>query len=434
MPFWLLKGRSVLKDEIARRTTIDPRHLPYRDDVVSFVQEQRAGGRTVILATAASNRLAEPVAEHLDCFDEVLASTAEVNLKGRRKCEALVEKYGEGEFDYIGDSLADIPIWRNAGSCLVVRNGQLLQPSLPSDLTIEKEFQLNTKPLVILRALRVYQWVKNLLLFVPVIMAHRVEEVDLVFQAIIAFFAFSCCSSSVYLINDLSDLESDRQHATKCRRPIASGEMSIPLAVALAVLLPLVSIFLCLALPIEFAVVLAGYYAVTFGYSFSFKKVAVLDIVVLASLYTIRVIAGGASVAVPVSPWLLGFSMFLFFSLACVKRYSELLALQKSDKDLIAGRGYRASDMQPISSFGAASGYISVLVMALYLNSAEVERLYGTVWVLWLICPMLLFWITRVWLLTHRDELHEDPIVFAIKDKVSYLVGLLCFIVVLIAR
>jgi 4-hydroxybenzoate polyprenyltransferase len=281
-------------------------------------------------------------------------------------------------------------------------------------------------PALLVRTLRVHQWVKNLLVVVPLVMAHRWNDFDQVVKAALAFLAFSLCASAVYILNDLADLESDRRHPTKQRRPLASGALNVSVAIGLVPLLLLSAAALTFLTSTGFALLLALYFGLTSAYSFALKRIAILDIVVLASLYTLRVLAGGRAVDVPVSPWLLGFSMFLFFSLACMKRFSEFLALRKRNEELVAGRGYRASDLEQIASFGVASGYLSVLVIALYVNSAEVTRLYREPQALWMICPLLLYWISRTWLIAHRGEMHEDPIVFAYQDRASYIVGLLC--------
>jgi len=275
--------------------------------------------------------------------------------------------------------------------------------------------------------------VKNLLVFVPLVMAHRIQEVPLILMAALAFFSFSACASAVYLINDLLDLESDRLHPYKKRRPFASGALPILHGIVLVPILLLTALVLGALLGVEFLAVLAGYFAITFGYSLRFKQIVLIDILVLASLYTVRMIAGGVAVKVEVSPWLLAFSMFFFYSLAAVKRFSELYSARKREKKSLAGRGYRADDLEFMAAMGNGAGFTSVLVLALYVTSNDVTGLYSQPQYLLLICPLLMYWISRIWLLAHRGELHDDPIVFAITDRVSYVVGAISGLVLLVA-
>jgi 4-hydroxybenzoate polyprenyltransferase len=274
------------------------------------------------------------------------------------------------------------------------------------------------------KALRLQHWVKNLLIFVPIVMAHQLQNIPLVLASVLAFFSFGMCASAIYLVNDLFDLDADRRHPTKRHRPLASGALSLQQGMALAPVLLLASFAIAMFMTPAFMVTLLLYVVLTTSYSWRIKEIAILDVVVLAGLYTVRVIAGSAATGVPPSPWLLAFSLFFFFSLAMVKRYSELDALGQREDGPKAARGYYASDRAEIASLGSASGYIAVLVLALYINSEAVVVLYRQPLVLWLISPLLLYWISRVWLLAHRGEMHEDPVVFAIHDRVSYAVGI----------
>ena len=276
---------------------------------------------------------------------------------------------------------------------------------------------------VFLRALRVHQWVKNLLVFVPLIMAHLLVDQQSLSAAVRAFFAFSLLASSVYLTNDLFDLEADRNHPHKRHRPLASGQMSVRFALALIPCLIVASGAMALGLPADFWAALASYLVVTLLYSMALKKVIVIDIISLAGLYTLRILAGGMASAVAVSQWLIAFSMFFFLSLACLKRFSELRALRLADEQSTRRRGYLTSDLEQVSQMGAACACLSVLVFALYLNGREVTVLYQHANTLWLVCPALFYWLSRMWILAHRGEVSEDPILFAVKDRVSYLVG-----------
>ena len=288
---------------------------------------------------------------------------------------------------------------------------------------------------IFVRALRVHQWVKNLLVFLPLIMAHRAGNGLMLVQTLAAFFSFSLCASAVYLINDIMDLEADRNHESKRLRPIASGQFAVRSAALTALIGLILSGAAAALLPDKFGLCLAFYFLVTTLYSMHFKKIVVADIVILALLYALRILAGGFAAGIPVSQWLLAFSMFFFLSLACVKRFSELRTLRAANHEGGAGnrRGYRPEDLEQIAQFGSSSGYISVLVLALYISSRDVSVLYRHPQAIWLVCPLILYWISRVWLLARRGEVHEDPILFAISDRVSYLVGLLSAALIFIA-
>jgi 4-hydroxybenzoate polyprenyltransferase len=281
-------------------------------------------------------------------------------------------------------------------------------------------------PLVYVKALRAHQWIKNLLVFLPVLAAHEIGNPAATLASLLAFVAFNACASSVYLLNDLLDLPADRRHRSKRNRPFAAGTLPLEQGVVLIPLLLVIALLVSLALPPTFVLVLLLYYLITTAYSFKLKRVMMLDVVILAGLYTIRVVAGSAATEIPLTYWLFAFSMFIFLSLALVKRYTELIALRDSGAGETAeGRGYEIGDLEILSSLGTASGYLAVLVLALYISSAEVQLLYhDPVW-LWGACPILLYWISRMWIITHRGGMTDDPIVFAVKDRNSLLCGLL---------
>jgi 4-hydroxybenzoate polyprenyltransferase/phosphoserine phosphatase len=418
LPFWLLRGRAYFKQRLAEREALDVSRLPYRSEVVAYLKQERAGGRTLVLVTAAHQRIADAVAQHLDAFDRVLATDGSVNLKGSRKAAKLVEEYGERGFDYLGDSSADVPVWAAARHALVVGTPSL-EGKAKAVATIEKVFATSAgSVLVWLKALRVYQWVKNILIFVPLVTAHRMSEGALLMQSITAFIAFSLCASAVYVINDLFDLDSDRTHARKSKRPFASGRLSIASGLVAAPLLLVVAFGLSAFLPPLFSAALLLYFVVTLLYSLRFKRSSILDVLILAGLYTIRLIAGAVAVSVPLTFWLLAFSMFLFLSLALVKRVAELRTIPQETTGRLAGRGYRREDLPVLMSLGTASGYTCVMVFALYIDGGT-KGLYSHPKALWLLCPLLLFWISRIWLVTHRGEMHDDPIVFAFRDSIS---------------
>lgn len=286
---------------------------------------------------------------------------------------------------------------------------------------------------LIIKALRLHQWVKNTLIFIPLLLAHRVSSLDLWKTEIVAFFAFSLCASAVYVINDLIDIESDRQHRYKKNRPFASGALSPRIGIIIAPILFTLGGLLGGTIGQNFLAVLASYVILTSIYSLKAKKIVLVDIIMLASLYTIRLVAGAVATDVMVSQWLIAFSMFLFFSLACVKRFSELWLVRQKDEAKAGGRGYLTVDLECISQFGISSGCISILVLALYVNSNEVSSLYSRPFLLWGICPLLFYWLSRVWLLTSRGRMHDDPIVFALEDSTSYAIGVLLMLCVYFA-
>lgn len=431
-PVWLKGGKAYFKRQIAERIDLEPEGLPFNEEVIAYVRGRKEAGDKIVLATAADEIVAKRIAEHLGLFDEIVASDGEHNLDGSNKAKALTERYGK--FGYIGNEKKDIKIWQEADEVLLVSSCGKLRKEVEGQFSPTEVFEGGqNKPRDIFRAIRVHQWVKNLLLFVPLIMAHEAQNPTALFSVALGFVSFCLCASSVYLINDLLDLDADRQHPTKSKRPLAAGSVSVIRALAIIPLLLLLSVALSFALPVAFQALLGGYFLATLAYSLFLKQVALVDILTLAGLFTVRVVAGGLSASIPVSEWLMAFSMFIFLSLACAKRYAELFDLRKKGKESVAGRGYEANDLELVGQLGTSAGYISVLVLALYINSGQVTTLYSSPVSLWLVCPFLLYWISRVWLLAHRGDLNEDPIVFAIRDRVSYIVGAFCLLVVWLA-
>ena len=421
---WLILGRASLKEKIAKASPLDPQTLPYNEELISYLKQEKAQGRKIVLATAAHEVYAKPIAEHLGLFDQVICTKYGNNVKGNTKAKVLIEQFGEKSFDYIGDAKADIPVWKAAASSMYVginpaQHEAVLQTKFEKTFN---QYKANFSIKTFIKLIRVHQWVKNLLIFVPLLLAHQINNFEKLSSLFIAFFSFSFGASSLYIINDLLDIASDRQHASKKFRPIPAGIISIPSALAVAALLFTLSICLSLlATPMFFPVVLV-YCILSFTYSTKVKKIAIADILFLAGLYTVRIFAGGIAAQVEVSEWLLAFSMFFFLSLACVKRYAEISG---KGKGKIPGRGYTSSDEPLISQAGIASGYLSVLVLAFYINNPQVTTLYVAPAILWVLCPLLLYWITRIWLIAHRGLLHHDPIVFALKDKTSYAIGII---------
>jgi 4-hydroxybenzoate polyprenyltransferase len=279
-----------------------------------------------------------------------------------------------------------------------------------------------------LRALRLHQWAKNALVLAPPLLAHRLDAPTLG-RAALAFLAFGLVASALYVANDLVDVERDRRHPLKRERPFASREL--PAAAGLLLVPPLLGAgaLAALALPASFGLLLLGYAATSLAYSIALKRLVALDLVVLAGLYTARLWGGSLATGVPISSWLAAFSMFLFLSLAFLKRAGEIVAMAGESP----GRGYRASDAEQVFALGPASGYVSVLVLALYVSSPDVERLYAAPERLWLLCPLALYWLSRIWILARRGEVHGDPVVHALRDPASYAVGALSLLVVWLA-
>ncbi len=434
IPIWLLKGKAAMKSEIAQRVELDPAALPYNREFIQWLESERAGGRQLFLCTATNERLATRVAAHLNLFDGVLASNDVTNLAGSSKAERLVERFGAGGFDYCGNETRDLAIWKRARGAIVVRGGRKLEQQAARQANVMLTFSSGARPLqALVRALRPHQWAKNALILVPLLAAHLATDLDRWERALIATVAFCLCASSVYIINDLLDLAADRNHRTKSKRPFAAGDLSLLTGWILAPLLLAAAGFLSIWLPGKFQLVFALYYVTTLAYSFGLKGRVLIDTLTLAALYTIRIIAGAAAASVPLSFWLLLFSVFLFLSLAFVKRFTELDALRRQQRLRAVGRGYHVEDLAILQSLGTAAGYLSVLVLALYINSPAIESLYRRPKIIWLLCVLMLYWVSRVWMKAQRGEMHDDPVVFALKDRVSLGVGLLAALTFVLA-
>ncbi|HEX8523948.1 MAG TPA: UbiA family prenyltransferase [Tepidisphaeraceae bacterium] len=434
LPIWLLSGKANLKSEVARRTEIDVTTLPYNADLLAHLRELRAGGTRLVLATSAFESIAHRVAQHLGIFDDVVATDDQHNLTGPGKTAALVQKFGEKGFDYAGNEAVDLDVWKHARRALVVGPSSLAERAskhAPVDRVLPAPKLTGS---VLARTLRIHQWSKNLLLFVPLITGHQLTSKLHLTHAIVGFAAFCLTASAVYITNDLLDIPVDRRTPGKKNRPLAAGNLSIKLAMILALLCVISAAAAASLLPHVFALVLVAYFALSLSYSIYFKRKLLLDVYFLGGLYTIRVIAGSAATLIRPSAWLLAFAMFLFFSLALVKRFAELQKNAETQISDAHGRNYRVSDQFAIAGLGTSSGFLSVLVLALYINSAEVLKLYHTPDVLWLLCPLFMYWISRVWLIAFRGAMNIDPVLFALRDKVSYLTGLCAAIVILAAR
>ena len=419
LPFWLLRGKANVKARLAAAADVPVEHLPFDERVLQAMREHPAG--TKVLCTASDERLAQRVAAAVGGFDEVFASDGRINLSGHRKADALVARFGEKGFIYVGNARPDVEVWRHAAAAWVVNAGKDLAESAARVTRLEQHWPAAPQGLgAWSKALRLHQWLKNLLVFAPLLAAHQVFDPANALLALAAFFAFGLGASAVYVVNDLFDIEADRQHPTKRHRPFASGRLPLLAGIIMAPLLGIASLAMAAWVGSAFLAWLLTYLMLTTAYTLVLKQLAIADIIALATLYTLRIFAGAAAVSVDVSFWLLAFSVFIFLSLALVKRYTELHDLRERGKSVAVGRGYGVADLPLLASFGSASGYVAALVLALYVDAAGATGLYTSPEFLWGLCPILLGWISRVWLLAHRGQMHDDPVVFAAHDRTSW--------------
>ena len=421
------RGRAALKSYLQTQAHIDATSLPYDETVIAYVRDYRAKGGRTALVTASNQIIAEHVAKHLRIFDEVHGSDDAHNLKGANKAAFLIERFGRDAFQYMGDAPADLLVWEASQKVVAVNASQSLRQKAESlGKPIEHLVTTEKSVRTYVKALRPHQWLKNILIFLPMLAGHQIDAAT-AWNSLLAFVAFSLIASSVYVLNDLLDLNADRAHPRKRLRPFASGAVPIKHGGFLS-LAPLFSgVVIAAFLGWQFLLTIGAYYVLTTAYSLRLKRQIILDICVLAGLYTMRIVAGGVATKIELSVWLLAFSIFAFFSLAAVKRQAELVDMAKRGTLTTKGRDYHIEDLPIISMVGLASGYISVLVMALYVSSPAVMELYAKPETLWGICCVLLYWLTRVVLITHRGEMHDDPVVFAVKDRVSQV----CFVAML---
>jgi 4-hydroxybenzoate polyprenyltransferase len=415
------RGKAALKAEIAAETDIDVSHLPYDEDVVSLIRQRRAAGNEVYLASASNGRYVQAVADHLGLFDGWFASNDKQNLSSGLKARRLVEAFGERGFDYVGNGRADLAVWNVAHRRIAVRPSSGVKSKLrdmDSDVHVFENGTRLIRPWI--KLLRVHQWAKNTLVFVPLVTAQRFDLLAFG-QTIGAFLAFSLAASAIYILNDLVDLDADRKHPSKKLRPLAAGTVAITRAMVFIPVLLLVGFIGAFAIAPALAMVLLGYVLLTTAYTFVLKRKMLVDVLALASLYTIRVVGGAAAIPVRMSEWLLAFSMFIFTALALIKRYIELVA--RVDKDLSdpTNRNYRKSDLDIVAILAAAAGFNAVTVFALYISSDAVRPLYRHPEALWLICLILMYWLGRALLMAHRRMMDDDPIIFALRDRNSYL-------------
>jgi 4-hydroxybenzoate polyprenyltransferase/phosphoserine phosphatase len=421
-PGWLAAGKARVKAEVAALAPLDAARLPYNQALLEFLYEQHRKGRTIFLATGADLSLAERVAKHLGIFSGVLASEGAENIVGHRKLAQLTARFGE--FAYVGNARPDLPLLSHAGEAYLANpTAGLMSAIRAGGIGVVRTFEdRRATPKAILKAIRVHQWAKNVLLFLPLLLSHQISW-RAVGVAAAAFLCFSFVASANYVVNDLLDIENDRRHKKKRFRPFAAGDLQVSTGMGLAVVLLGTSCALLPMLPLGFALWLLLYALTTTAYSLYLKRVPLVDVLVLSGLYTFRILAGAAATKTLISPWLATLSIFLFVSLAMVKRFSELENLRQQGATQSQGRGYHTGDLEQIRSFGTASAHIAVLVFCFYISRPDVDSLYHHSGRLWLIVPFMLFWLYRVWFLASRGELDEDPVIFALRDPVSLAVA-----------
>lgn len=419
LPFWLMQGRAGFKETIASQVGIAADLLPYREPLLDYLRAEKAKGRQIVLATAAHRSIADGVARHLGLFDQVLATETGHNLKGRAKLQAIQEKVGDS-FVYAGDSQADVPIWKAAQAAVLVDVSSGTAETVRQDVPIEREFPGSGAGLrVWLRALRVHQWLKNLLLFVPVLTAFSFSDIGKLASMVLAFLAFSFAASATYMVNDLWDLENDRAHPRKRLRPFASARLPIMHGMAVAATALFLAFALALTVSTGFFLMLVLYLILTGAYSWVLKAYMLIDVLMLSLLYTLRILAGSVAAGIATSSWLLAFSVFMFLSLALVKRCAELVSLAESGAAATRGRDYRATDLVVLWPLGVGAALSAVVLFGLFISAPETQGRYGTPQMLWLVAIGLIYWLARLWVKTSRGEMHDDPVVYAIKDRGS---------------
>lgn len=425
LPLWLLLGKAGFKNKVSQHAVLQPASLPFNTRLLKFLTHQRLHNRHIVLITAANKKIADSISDHLNIFDEVLASDATHNLSGSNKANALINRFGEKGFVYAGNANVDLKVWKHAAAAVVVNASQSLHDKASKLTTVEENFPADEKFSfkVILKAIRVHQWAKNILIFAALILSHNWFNSEALQTVSYAFLSFSFAASAIYLINDLIDLEADRQHKSKRFRPLAAGTLSIQSAALLIPTLLILSFVIANQTNSAFVTILSAYIILTTAYSLVLKPIPLIDVITLTSLYTIRIVAGAVVINIPLSYWLLAFSMFIFLSLALIKRYSELKNLIEQGKTQLFSRGYHVEDLSVVSIFGITSGYLSVLILVFYIDDLHASALYAQPNWLWFVAVSVLYWISRMWLIAFRGNMHEDPVLFAIRDRTSYFVS-----------
>lgn len=434
MPLWLWRGTAYFKERIAERIAFSSEMLSFHEEFLQYLNREHKSGRSLILATACNWRIANTIANHLGIFSQILASDDRTNLTGREKRMRLVREFGKGGFDYAGNGKYALEIWPFCRKAILVNPRGQLELAARKCAQVSQVFRgKRATTRSYLRAIRGHQWLKNLLIFVPIFAAHEWSNLRSLIATVGAFVAFGLVASATYILNDMLDLSADRSHPGKRDRPFACGEISLVYGIRISIAMLLAGIGVGVTLSLQLLACVLIYIVLTLSYSFALKQKPLVDVLALSMLYTVRIIAGGIVANVLLSFWLLAFSTFIFLSLALVKRCSELQVMELLEKSVSVGRGYRVADISVLYQMGISSGYIAVLVVAFYINSPDVSIHYNRPETLWLLCPLLLYWVSRIWLVTKRGKMHEDPVTFAMRDRVSLCVVVLIGLVFLLA-
>ena len=427
IPVWLLRGLAHLKQRLASLVEVPVDGIPFNEELLDYLRREKEKGRELILISASHHSQVERVAARVGLFDRVEGTRDDLNLKSHKKLTRIRQLNGDSGFAYAGNARADLPLWGAADQAILVNCSDGLRSAIADNGQEVLQFdRADSRTRQLLAAMRPHQWFKNLLLFLPLILAHRLDEPALLLSAGLGFVSFSLCASSVYLLNDLLDLGSDRLHPSKRLRPLAAGTLPLPVAIAAIPALLLAAFAIALLLPRDFLWILLGYWLLTTLYSLLLKQLFLVDVVILALLYTVRIFAGAAAIDLVATNWLIAFSMSLFLGLAIVKRVTELTNLRQSAAASAAGRGYHTDHRRLLIAIGAAASLGAVIIFAFYINAPATMELYSTPMLLWLICPLLLLLLVRIWVRARSGELHEDPVVFAIGDHPSQFIVLLC--------
>lgn len=436
IPLWLSKGLANLKAEIAARVDVPIQHLPLNGEFWHYLEAEKQRGRRLILISASNEKFVHSVGDYLQLFDEVVGSDAELNLKADRKLQRIRETNSDAGFAYAGNSRADLPIWAAADQVIMVNCPAALGGHLAPPEQVEHFDAPDATAAQLWKAMRPHQWLKNGLVFLPLLLAHQLNDLALLANALLGFVSFSLCASSVYLLNDLVDLGSDRSHVSKRKRPFASGRLPLAVGFIAAPGLLAVAFAVALLLPPAFLLVLLLYWLLTTLYSFYLKRLFLIDVTVLALLYTLRIYAGAAAVSVTASYWLVAFSLCLFLGLAMVKRVTELVnRAQAQDTDAVSldGRAYKTSHLELLTTMGGIASGLAVLVFVLYSNDPDTRVLYASPRLLWLIAPLLIVLLTRMWRLARSGRLDDDPLIFAITDHLSQVLVAVCGVIIWLA-
>jgi 4-hydroxybenzoate polyprenyltransferase len=434
IPFWLLKGRAFAKKKLAESSSVDPSHLPYNDELIAFLQKERETGRKLVLVTASDKQAAVSIADHLNIFDDVIASDGNNNLKGKVKSTELLRAFGNKEFIYAGNDVSDLHVWKNAQSAITVNTPHALTRAVRAIVPVTHEFS-NRKNTFreLFRALRTYQWVKNILVFVPIIVSEKPISFEAFISTSLIFISFCLSASGLYIVNDLMDLETDRRHPAKRRRPFASGVLPLGYGIISPIII-LAALNIARTVSLDCFIMVSLYIIISTLYSVFLKTKPLVDVFCLAGLYTLRIIGGGFASGALASIWLLNFSGFFFLALAFLKRYSEYLNKSVGTDSKHSRRGYNSTDKEMLQMMGIGSSLISAVVLSLYINSSQANSNYMHPDYLWGIVPLILFWHFRLWLAAGRNYMHHDPIIYSLKDWVSYICFALIVGIFILAR